>query len=398
MRSNLVGFDDAATTEAPSSAVAYVMDDDSDGVLRRSFADLGMSDGQVARGGLNNAIEELARQTWPRLLIVDVTGIDDPMMGINRLAEMCDPSTEVIVVGERNDISLYRQLKSAGVAEYFYKPLVGTVVSRALGAISAGIPLNPSARGGRLVSVIGVRGGVGATTIAVAAAWHIATERERRTVLLDLDAQHGDAALQLDAQPSHALREALDQPDRIDDLFLDRGVANITVRLGLLAALEPLDELLLLNEDAVLQVLQKLLSHYRYVFIDLPRAAALALPSLLHMPGTVLLVSTGSLASARDVTRWREKIGPNTPDRSLLHVLNKHGAEGALPDNELQRILGQLPEVTIPFGRDVAAATNLGTKSLQNCAAIRRGMADLSRHIAGGEVAEQRPLWRRIFG
>src|SRR5579862_2067597 len=178
MRSNLVGFDDAATAETAPSAVAFVLDDDSDGVLRRSFSDLGMADGQVERGSIDTATEELGRRTWPRLLIVDVSGIDDPMIGINRLAEMCDPSTEVIVIGERNDISLYRQLKSAGVAEYFYKPLIGSVVSRALGAISAGIPLNPSARGGRLVSVIGVRGGVGATTIAVAAAWHIATDRE----------------------------------------------------------------------------------------------------------------------------------------------------------------------------------------------------------------------------
>jgi len=404
MRGTLVGFDDAPAPEQVPSAVAYVLDDDAGAVLRRCFSDLGMPDARVERGSMVTAIEELAQRTWPRLLIVDVTGIDDPMIGINRLAEMCDPTTEVVVLGERNDISLYRQLKSAGVAEYFFKPLIGTIVSRALGAITTGIhqgvPIYnlPSARGGRLVTVIGVRGGVGATTIAVNAAWHIATERERRAVLLDLDVQGGDAALQLDVQPSHALREALEQPERIDDLFLDRGVANITPRLGLLAGLETLDGLVVLKEDAVLQVLEKLLSHYRYVFIDLPWDAALGLPGLLHLPGTMLLISTGSLASARDVGRWREKVGANTPDHSTLHILNKHGAEGSLPDNELQRILGQAPDVTIPFGRDVAAATNLGTKAVQNCAAIRRGMAELSRFIAGGVVEEPRTLWKRIFG
>ena len=99
----------------------------------------------------------------------------------------------------------------------------------------------PTSRTGKLVFVLGVRGGVGATTVAVATAWYLAEKLKRRVALMDLDLQFGDAALQLDAAPSHALREALDHPERVDELFLERGMTRIGERLGVLAALEPLD-------------------------------------------------------------------------------------------------------------------------------------------------------------
>ena len=154
------------------------------------------------------------------------------MPRINRLAEVCDPETEVVVVGDRNDIVLYRDLKAAGVAEYFFKPLVG----------SAG---HPRAIGGRRRAPQAFQpGAAGAWCFCSGFAAASAPRRSRpilpgtspricarRVLLLDLNLHNGDAALQLDAQPSHALREALDDPTRIDELFLERGVANVTKRL-----------------------------------------------------------------------------------------------------------------------------------------------------------------------
>lgn len=399
-------FSSAATetgTATPSSrslppAIAFVLDRDSEGVVRRSFVDFGMIDGEVIQGSIDTATKELAERGWPRLLLVDVSGIDDPLMRINRLAEMCDPRTEVVVVGEHNDIVLYRDLKAAGVAEYFFKPLSSALLSRVFGALLSGGSASPATRLGKLVIVLGVRGGVGTTTIATNLAWHIAEGRERRVLLVDLDLQAGDAALQLDAQPSHAMREALDHPDRLDDLFLERGIASVTPRLGLLAALESLSERLIPGEEAVLQLIGKLLSRYRYVVVDLPDEVALLLPRILHLPGTLLLVGTGSLAAARDVVRWRQKIGANTPERSLLHVLNKGGFEGALPAPELERVLGQPPDLVIPFGREVEASSKLGVRAMHRYAPFRRSIAELSSRFVGRDVETARRWWQRAFG
>jgi len=326
-----------------------------------------------------------------------VSGISDPLPRINHLAEVCDLATEVIVIGDRNDIVLYRDLKAAGVAEYFFKPLLGSLVSRTLAAIATGTRVQQPSRTGRLVFLVGVRGGVGATTIATNLAWYLAESRERRVLLLDLDLQNGDAALQLDAQPSHALREALEDPARVDELFLERAVSNVTNRLSLLAGLEPLSDQVAPNEDAFVDLLQKLLPHYRYVFVDLPRHTAQILPKLLHMPSTILLVSDGTIAAARDVGRWRVKIGPNTPERTLLHVLNKNGADGSLPDKERLRMIPE-PEVCIRWDRQIMSASTLGTKNVQTSHSIREGMSVLSLQLSGGAAEEVPTLWKRIFG
>ena len=388
----------AAPRETIAPASAYLLDADSEGVVRRCFADLGYGDAPVLRGGVETAIEQLARRGWPHSLIVDVSGLGDPMPQINRLAEVCDPETEVIVVGDRNDIVLYRDLKAAGVAEYFFKPLIGSLVTRAVSGIANGArTLQPGGRSGRLILMLGARGGVGTTTIATALAWHLAEDLQRRVLLLDLNLHNGDAALQLDAQPSHALREALEDPNRIDELFLERGVAAVTRRLALLSGLEPLVDPLTIDEKPVTTLLRKLLQHYRYVVVDLPRELVAALPHLLHMPSTLLLVSDGGLAGARDVARWREVIGDNTADRSLLHVLNRAGAEGALPEKELLRMVPR-PDVTLRWDRRVMAGAPLGAKAVLKCGAMRDGITQLSRQLSGFAPVGPTTLWKRIFG
>ena len=394
---------DKPPAKAPVSSVgAFLTDRDSEGVMRRCLSDLGLSDGTITHGTIDTAIENLTRHGSPAILVVDVTGIDDPMMRLQRLAEICDPKTEVIVVGDRNDIVLYRDLKAFGVAEYFFKPLVSTLVARAIGkaTLSSGAATSEGyvLRTGKLVIVLGVRGGVGATTIAVNAAHFLAESRGRRVVLLDLDLQTGDAALQLDVTPSHALRESLEHPDRIDELFLERGVANVTPHLSLLASLESLADPLLAPEDGVLRLVEKLMRHYRYVVVELPVDAAIRFNKLLHLPSTLVLVSDGSLASAREVARWRARIGTNTPERSILHILNKRGGDASLPEKELMRALTKAPDLSIPYDREIAARSGLGIKAVQSSATMHRGMIDLARILTGAAAGESASLWRRIFG
>lgn len=396
----------APTPEHPTSAepvppaMAFVLDHDSEGVLRRCFTDIGIVDAHVQHGGVDTATDMLSKQPSPPLLIVDISGIEDPLMRMTRLADLCDPKTEVIVIGDKNDIVLYRDLKALGVAEYFFKPLVSTLVARACGSTG---PVSDGRlqRTGKLVIVLGVRGGVGASTVAVSAAWHFAEVHERRVLLLDLDVQGGDAALQLDVSPSHALREALEHPDRIDDLFLERAVTHVTPRLDLLAALEPLTNPMILEDDVVLQLLSKLLYRYRYVFVDLPSYSAIRLSHFLYLPSMLLLVSDGSLASARDVVRWRERIGPNSAERTTLYVLNKSGADGALPNEEFLRAVGSPPDIAIPYDREVPETSVIGAKAAQKCSSLKRGMAALSRHIIGrvGEAEPPLPSFlSRLFG
>jgi pilus assembly protein CpaE len=383
---------------APTAKV-FVSDQDTEGVIRQSLSDLGVDDAEYTKGTVETATAALATQASPRLLVVDISGVEDPLARIDELSARCEPDVSVLVVGDRNDIILYRHLKNAGVAEYYFKPLVRDMVKRTCNsALSGGHEASTDLRGGKLIFVLGVRGGVGATTIATNAAWRLSEKGQRWVMLVDLDMQNGDAALQLDLSPSHALREAFEKPERVDKLFLERGTIHASQRLDVLASLEPPGESMPLSEDAVLSLFEKLLRRYRFIFVDLPVTAAGGLLRVLHQPSTCLLVSNASLASARELARWREWIGPNSPERRTLHILNMIGADGGLTEAEFIRVAGQAPDITIAYERGIAIASNLGVKATQKCDALNRGLAQLLRDLAGEPAEASRSMFRRIFG
>lgn len=383
---------------AANTALVYVADRDSEGVIRQALNDLGVQDTQFVSGNVDMATAALARQSSPQLLIVDISGMDDPVLRIGELAEVCEPATGVIVIGDRNDIILYRNLKAAGVVEYFFKPLISELIARTCNGILTGSTADRTSRTAKLVYFLGVRGGVGATFLAVNTAWQLAVARNRWVMLLDLALQNGDAALQLDVKPSHALSEAFSHPERVDKLFLDRAVVHVEPRLDLLASLEPLGEVMSLPDDSVLTVLDGVLHRYRFVLVDMPIILAPGLTQALHLPSVCVLVSDGSLCAARDVARWREHIGPNSSERTTLHILNKHRGPGCLPDVEFNRAAGQEPDILIPYDREIANAANLGIKATQNSAVLKRGLAPLIRQLTGEQVSAERPFLSRLFG
>jgi pilus assembly protein CpaE len=381
------------------TAQVFVSDRESEDVIRHCLSDVGVHDAEYTAGTIEAATAALAKRPSPRLLIVDVSGLEDAVARIRQLAQVCELDTGVIVVGDRNDVSLYRDLKYAGVVEYFYKPLISSLLRPACAGILTGhIEHQSGGRTGRLILFIGVRGGVGATTIAVNTAWLLAETWQRWVLFLDLDLQGGDAALQLDVTPSHALREAFEHPDRVDKIFLERGAVSVTQRLNLMAAFEPFGDIGSLQEDAILALTGSLLTRYRYTLVDLPVAVAERLTGLLKLPSTIVLVSGGSLASARDVARWRHRIGPNTNERTLLHILNKFGAHDSLTLADFTRAAGQAPDIIVPYSRDVGLASNLGVKSAQKSTALKRTLAPLIRDLTGEPAKEPQSVFSRLFG
>jgi len=388
---------DTSADHVRPAAMVFTRDRDSEGVIRQCLTNLSVPDPEYVTGNVETAIAYLAKNSSPRLLIVDVSGFDDPVMQINNLAEVCEPGTGVVAIGDRNDIRLYRDLRSAGIFEYFFKPLVSTLVTQSAKGVLTGSLEQPGSRSGKLVFVLGVRGGVGATTIATNAVWQLAEIRQRRIVLLDLDLYAGDAALQLDAAPTHALREALEHPERVDDLFLERATIRVTERLRLLASLERLSDIVLPEEEAVLSLLGKLAHRYRNIFVDVPTYIAPRMLRVLHLPSICLLVSRGSLVSAREVARWREAIGPDTPERQTIHILNQNGAHGSLPEAEFERAAGRAPDIKIPYDRDIGIASNLGMKGVEKNATIKRGLASVFRHITGEALDARRSLLGRLW-
>ncbi len=380
-------------------AFVFVRDHASEAVIRQCLSDLAVSGAEFRVGGVGDAIAEVASRPPPRLLIVDVQGIKDPVPIVRDLASTCKGRTGLVVIGEHNDTSLYRNLKAVGVAEYYFKPLVPTLLKKTCNAIINGIVEKPASATGKLVFVLGVCGGAGATTVAVATAWHVAETHKRRVALLDLDLQFGSAALQLGAGPGHALREALDHPEQVNTPFLDRGMARVGEWLEVMAALEALDETPPPDEAAIVSLLERLQHRSRYVFVDVPLTSAVRLMRVLRLPGTLLLVSTGTRACARDIARLREHIGPNNAERATVHLLNKAAPDENLSEQEFARAAGVSPDIVVPYAREITAAAHLGLHGLQKCSALQRGLTPLYRQLSGeGAVMARRSGWFGFLG
>jgi pilus assembly protein CpaE len=388
----------AAALIPGQEARVFARDQASLQIIKGALADIGIKDPLCQLGDVATACAVLAKTSSPRLLIVDISATDDPFPRLSELANICDPDVNVVAFGERNDIVLYRDLKNMGVTEYFVKPLVKGVVTRICrNVLNPGLE-QPKMRTGKLILVVGVRGGVGATTIATHTAWHLSGTGRRRVVLLDLDLKHGDTSLQFDIAPSNALYEAMEFPDRVDQLFLDRAVQPVSDRLHVLASLAPLTQSPPVTAENVASLLQKLAAQYRYVVVDLPKHLAAEVIHSTLLPRVCLLVSSASLTSARDVARWREQIGTNILERSTMHVLNRTEPSGGLPDKEFIRAAGQPADVSIAYHRDLAEAATLGIRGTTNCTGFIRSLQNVLNPLTGEHAEAPLPFYRRLWG
>ena len=215
-------FNPKAQTRNPFAA--YVCDDASSELLKPLIFELGWAPESVNRGGLRAAIQSLSVSASPTILFVDLAESTDPLSDVNALAEVCEPGTIVIAAGLANDVRLYRELLNSGIQDYLLKPFTADHVRDSLAQAQMmlmgprhGITSEDSIH--LMTAVIGVRGGVGASTVASSIAWLMGENGGHNTALLDLDVHFGTGALSLDLEPGRGLTDAIDNPARIDGLF-----------------------------------------------------------------------------------------------------------------------------------------------------------------------------------
>jgi pilus assembly protein CpaE len=339
-------------------------------------------------------------------VIVDLAGGQEPLVALDRLAETCLPGTRVVALGEINDIHFYRLLRSAGVAEYLVKPLTAEALRAAMTVdpIAGPDATAPAAATdeGETIAVIGARGGVGATMVAVSLAW-LSTERQKhRTVLADLDLNCGSASLALDVEPGHGLTEALANPSRIDALLL----ASATLRLGddfyLLSAEQPLDSIRPVQSDAIERLVKGLRQGFHRVVLDIPRGGGAVVRQGLEQAGVIVIVTDFSLAGVRDTGRLIALAEKAAPAAKRFVVGNRFGTvrKGDLSRTEIEKALGVKLACVIPEdGTAVPSALNTGKAVPAAFPASPAAVAlgELSAVIGGATLPASRSLLARMF-
>ena len=315
--------------------VAFVCDETTAESLRPIAVELGWAPEKVNKGGLRNAVQTLSVSASPHILFVDLSESGDPLNDINALAEVCEPGTVVIAAGQVNDVRLYRDLVASGIQDYLLKPFNPDMLRDAFATAQAllNAPKLTDASTERphcSAAIIGTRGGVGASSIATSLAWWISEKAGRTTALLDLDVHFGTGALALDLEPGRGLTDAIENPSRIDGLFIERAMVRASEKLAILSAEAPINSPVMSDGSAFYQLQEEMRSAFECTITDLPRAMLVNHPHLISDVQLAVVVTELTLAAARDTIRILSWLKSNAPQTQIFVVANKVQQNGQL--------------------------------------------------------------------
>lgn len=388
---------------------AYVCDDETTQALIPVLNEREWEPSLIKKGGIENAIRTLATATPPKFLFVDLSKSKEPMDDMNALAEVCEPGTMVIAIGQENDINLYRELINSGVHEYLIKPVSTEQIRESIlvaentlrMANEPAVQIAESSTD-KLVAIVGMRGGVGASIIASSCAWIIANDMNRNTAILDMDIYFGTNALTFDLEPGRGLCDALENPSRIDGLFIERAMIRQGENLSILGAEASLNDPTYTDPSAMSHLLSELKHNFNYVIMDLPRNMAAEYPLMLSEADEIILVCDLTLAAARDVIRFLALCKTVAPETSVKIVLNKVAGVGMVEvdKKDFEVSIERPADWEIPFDPKLMVQVSRAGKPLPQAAKmskIVKVLKAISLDITGDKTETSKvPFWKKM--
>jgi pilus assembly protein CpaE len=315
---------------------------------------------KVQMGGMAAAIEAYRTAPTPNVIVLETEGRGDLLAQLDQLATVCDAGTRVVVIGRINDVTLYRELVRRGVSDYAIAPVTPIDVVRSICNLFS----TPEAAAvGRIIAVVGAKGGVGASTIAHNVAWAIARDLALDSVVADLDLAFGTAGLDYNQDPPQGIADAVFSPDRIDTAFLDRLLSKCTDHLNLLAAPATLDRVYDFGTEAFDAVFDTLRTTMPCIVLDVPHQWSGWTRRALIGADDILIVASPDLANLRNTKNIYDILKAARPnDRAPLYCLNQVGVpkRPEISTSEFAKAVESEPIVSIPFEPQIfgAAANN----------------------------------------
>jgi pilus assembly protein CpaE len=316
---------------------------------------------RIQMGGLIAAIEAYQSSPTPNVIILESENRgEDILGGLDQLAPVCDAATRVIIVGRMNDVALYRELVRRGVSDYLIAPVGALQIVRAVCGLFSAPDAKPV---GRVIAVVGAKGGVGASTIAHNIAFSIARDLTLDSVVTDLDLAFGTAGLDFNQDPPQGIAEAVFSPDRVDNAFVDRLLSKCTDHLSLLAAPATLDHVYDFGADAFESIFDSLRATVPCVILDVPHQWTGWTKQTLVGADDILIVAAPDLANLRNTKNLYDFLKASRPnDHRPLYCLNQVGVpkRPEIKAADFAKALDDEPIAAIPFEPQLfgAAANN----------------------------------------
>jgi pilus assembly protein CpaE len=348
----------------------------------------------VQMGGVAAAIEVYHTQPTPNVIILETEGSSDILAGLDQLATVCDAGTRVVVIGGANDVAPYRELVRRGVNDYVIGPVETIDVVRSICSLFAA---SEAIAVGRIIAIVGAKGGVGASTVAHNVAWAIARDIALDSVVIDLDLAFGTAGLDYNQDPVQGVANAVFSPDRLDTAYMDRLLSKCTDHLSLLAAPATLEQVYDFGANAFDSIFDTLRMTTSCIVLDVPHQWSGWTKRALVGADDILVVAEPDLANLRNTKNMLSMLKAARPnDRPPLYCLNqvRMPKRPEIDARGFSKTIESQPIAAIPFDpRLFGTAANNGQMIAEISAGHRttRMFQDIARLLTGrGEVKKPR--------
>lgn len=362
---------------------------------QQAAKELGFSQVRVEVGNVTKATEFLAQHPSPEILVVEIGSQDEAPAQLDALADMVNPHTKVLATGTVDSIRFFQWLSDLGIDGYLLQPFTAVELKQAVakGSIKrAEAEKDKPAREKKLVAVIGARGGVGTTTVAVNLAATFARDFNQPTALLDLDPYFGCTALAMDLMPGRGLRDALEKPDRVDALFLERVMVKPFSHLSVLSAEEALTETIAMQANAGEMVMAALREKFQIIVADVPRQMNPLTRHILSQADQVILVAEPQVTALRDSLRLKDYLVDGLKRPAPLVVLNRVGLSSAneITARDFEKNYGHAVSASLPFMHEAVAVGAQGEllNTVPKLSAILTPLRGIAKQVAGTDDNE----------
>lgn len=348
-------------SELPHNLVAFVNDPVSEQIIWNVIKEMNMAYAEAKMGSIPEAVEFLKNNRSPKILIIDISNSELPLGDVEKIKDFSAPNVSIIVVGSRNEVGLFRDLKTAGVVDYIIKPLSNTLLRRAIEEANG--TKTEIYKTGKLIHVVSSVGGAGATTVVANVGWLLANKFFKRTLVMDLDFLYGTVNLLLDIKAENAYLDILESPDKIDDYFSETILRKCSQRFYYLGGLCDLVRGVQVDIEAFEALMNLLKKQFNYILVDAQRDVTDINKISMQKADSFIIMVEMSMASAQNTTRLLELLTSSYGNKKIIIVDNKNGlsSAGAITKESFEEVISRKIDYVMPLDEVITlAAANIG--------------------------------------
>lgn len=281
----------------------------------------------------------------------------------------------------------------AGCAEYLLKPLQMDRVQEGLIRVEAKQKDKRRSKvRGKVITVIGAKGGTGVTSLAL----HLALELtllQRRCLLVDQHEVLGDASLYLGTgRHRYSFYELANNTDRLDQELLQGFLLQHRSGLHVLDSPESMDTIHNAPLPAIERTMAFLAETYPFVVVDCAPGLSETSMACISQSDEVAIVMTAELPCVRNVVRYLETLQRKEYSGKVEIVLNRHSKRGPLTDEQIEKALSRKISERIPNSyHEVIRSINSGEPIASNNSDFSAAIRNWARQLIAGRENKNAP-------